>query len=288
MGDPPHLLIATLGTKPQVVTTAVDLLLTRGYPLREVRVLYSGGEHGPLAPAVARLREEFTSHLAYQPLAFHLQPIPGSAGDLADVATEADAEAAFRAIYRAVLAAKRADPNHVLHLSIVGGRKVFAVYGMATAQLLFDDDDSLWYVLVGGEFFTSERLHPELGDEARLVRVPVLRWGTISPMLTDLSQIDDPFEAAERQRELQLREALDEARAFVLGALTGAEQRVVELLVREGSSDADIGERLSLSPRTVEQHLRAAYRKAAARWEMPDVTRAQLVALLNLYYRLRG
>ena len=39
-----------------------------------------------------------------------------------------------------MLTAKRADPQRTVHLSIVGGRKVFAVYGMPTAQLRFDDD----------------------------------------------------------------------------------------------------------------------------------------------------
>jgi CRISPR-associated protein Csx14 len=113
------------------------------------------------------------------------------------VASEADAEAAFRAIYSVVLNAKRA--GHTTHLSIVGGRKILAVYGMATAQLLFDDDDRMWYVLAGGEFLESERLHPKAGDEATLIRVPVLRWGTISPMLTDLRAVEDPFEAVARR-----------------------------------------------------------------------------------------
>jgi CRISPR-associated Csx14 family protein len=275
-------LIATLGTKPQVVTTAADLLSREGYALGDVVVLHTTVPGGVIAGAVDRLRQEFASHPAYQALQLHLQPIPG----LADVTSQAEAETAFRAMYQAVLAAKRA--GQTVHLSIVGGRKVFAVYGMAAAQLLFDDDDCLWYVLVGGKFWADERLHPAPGDEARLVRVPVLRWGAISPVLTDLSQVDDPFEAAERQRALRLREQLDEARAFVLGSLSGAEQRVVELLVREGLSDNDIGQRLSLSPRTVEHHLREAYRKAAARWELPGVNRTQLVTLLNLYYRVRG
>jgi DNA-binding CsgD family transcriptional regulator len=63
---------------------------------------------------------------------------------------------------------------------------------------------------------------------------------------------------------------------------------VVELLVREGLGDADIAGRLSLSPRTVERHLGDAYRVARAHWDLPVVNRAQLVALLHLYYALKG
>ena len=232
------------------------------------------------------MSEEFAPYPPYRSLTLQLQALAGTGGALPDVENQADAEAAFREIYRAVLAAKRA--NRRVHLSIVGGRKVFAVYGMAAAQLLFDDDDYLWYVLAGGKFFADERLHPEPGDEARLVRVPVLRWSTISPVLTDLSQIDDPFEAAEQQRTLQLRQTLDEARAFVLGALSGAERLVVKLLAREGLTDEQIAERLSLSPKTVGHHLSSTYAKARAHWQLEEVGRHQLIALLQLYFVLES
>ncbi|MBI5830157.1 MAG: hypothetical protein HZB20_11615 [Chloroflexi bacterium] len=279
-------LIATLGTKPQVVTTAADLLLAEGHALSEVVVLHTGSDAGPMAPALARLRAEFAAYPAYRSLSLSLQPVPHLDKPIPDIQSPAEAEAAFRAIYRAVLSAKRAE--RTAHLSIVGGRKVFAVYGMAAAQLLFDDDDCLWYVLAGGKFLAEERLHPEAGDEAKLVRVPVLRWGTISPVLTDLSEIDDPFAAAERQQEMQVRAALDEARSFVLGVmLTGAEQKAVELLVREGLGNAEIAERLTLSPRTVEHQIGEACAKASIHWDMPAVSRTQLVALLNLYYNLK-
>ncbi len=282
----PGILIATLGTKPQVVTTATDLLLSEGHSFSDVLVLHVGGEREPLASALNRLREEFAAYPPYHSLTLQLQPLASASGALPDVETQADAEAAFRAIYRAVLNAKRAGRR--VHLSIVGGRKVFAVYGMAAAQLLFDDDDCLWYVLVGGKFFADERLHPGPGDEARLVPVPVLRWSTISPVLTELSQVEDPFEAAERQRALGLRQALDEARAFVLDKLSDAEQPVVKLLVREGLTDEQIAERLSLSPKTVGHHLSSAYAKARARWQLEQVGRHQLAALLKLYFVLES
>ncbi len=278
----PAVLISTLGTKPQVVTTAVDLLLAKHYSLRDVIVLHTGGQSDPLASVIARLQEEFATYPAYKSLVFRLEPIPGLQGPLPDVETQTDAEAAFRAIYRAVLLAKRADQT--VHLSIVGGRKVFAVYGMTAAQLLFDDDDFLWYVLVSGKFWAEERLHPLPGDKAQLVRVPVLRWGTLSPMLTDLQQIDDPFKAVERQRELRVQEQLKKAETFILLELTPRQREVAALLVREGLSDEDLAERLSLSGRTVGRHSEDIRSKAAAFWGLEGVSRMQLVALLGLYY----
>lgn len=279
-------LIATLGTKPQVVTTAVDLITRAGHQLQEVVVLHTLDAKDVLGPALEVLRQEFATCESYQALKLspHLISRPNGR-PVPDVESPEDAEVIFRELYRCVWVAKRAGQS--VHLSIVGGRKVMAVYGMATAQLLFDETDYLWYVLVSGSFFDTQRLHPEPADEARLISVPVLRWSNISPILTDLSEIDDPFQAIERQSHLRLQEQLEMARSFVLGALTPSERRVVEVLVREGRGDIEIAEQLVLSPRTVEHHLGEAYAKAAVHWGLPNVTRAQLVALLNFYFRVQ-
>jgi DNA-binding CsgD family transcriptional regulator len=63
---------------------------------------------------------------------------------------------------------------------------------------------------------------------------------------------------------------------------------VVELLVREGLTDAELAYRLTVSPRTIEAHLREVYRKAADHGQMPAFGRTQLVALLGLYYSMRA
>jgi hypothetical protein len=55
-----------------------------------------------------------------------------------------------------------------VHLSIAGGRKTMAVFGMTAAQLLFDEHDRLWHLFSGGEFLVSKRLYPQPGDEVRL------------------------------------------------------------------------------------------------------------------------
>lgn len=275
-------LIATLGRKPQVVTTSVDLLAVAGHRPHAVTVLHIAGDPVVQA-AVDALAREFAVYVPYRDLPLTLTPIggPWSLAD-ADDGEHGDAEAAFRAVYQAVLTAKRA--GQTVHLSVMGGRKILAVYAMAVAQLLFDDNDTLWYILAGGAFLAEGRLHPGPKDDARLVSVPVMRWSHIAPVLTDLSQVDDPFQAVERQRAQRLRQVIQAARDFVRTALTAGERRVVAVLVRQGASDQEIAARLSLSPRTVERHLGEAYAKAAVHWGLPSVSRTQLVALLHLYY----
>lgn len=284
----PARLVATLGSEAQVVTAAVDLLERQGTPLTQVIVVHSLAEPGaPMAAAVERLQRAFDLPPYLNRLPLRLAPLIDSAGrPLQDVDTPLAARAAFRLIYRLVRQAKLEGER--VHLSIAGGRKSLALFGMSTAQLLFDEEDHLWHLISSGDFLASKRLHPQPEDEVQLLELPVLPWSQAAPALLALSTLEDPFEAAEHARQRHLDQRLEHERAFVLGALTPAEQRVVSLLVSDGLGDAEIANRLALSPRTVEQHLRSAYRKAANHWELPDVNRAQLVALLSLYVQITG
>lgn len=285
--QPDARLVATLGSEPQVVTAVLDLLRQQGETLREVVVVHTTPGDQLLQQAIHTLQAEFSpagaeAHTPLQLVAIHDER--GAA--LEDVSTARASQAAFRCLFQQIKLARQAGRR--VHLSIAGGRKTLAVYGMLAAQLLFDDDDHLWHLVSAGDFLQSKRLHPQPGDQARLVDIPVVRWSKISPMLLDVAQFDDPYEALQRQQDRHLEERLLDARSFVRGALTAAEERAVQWLVREGLSDAHIAERLGCSPRTVEQHLRSAFRKAAAHWELEDVNRTQLVGLLSFYYEMEG
>jgi CRISPR-associated Csx14 family protein len=279
------ILIATLGSEPQVVTAALDLLRLQGEAIDTVCVLHSTSPGTAMESALEALMAEFSGAQGQMRVAF--TPLCDESGRaLQDVQTPEETQAAFRFLYRQVRMAKLEGQR--VHLLVAGGRKTLALFGMAAAQLLFDEGDRLWHLYSGGEFLASKRMHPQLGDDVHLIPIPVLLWSQVSPVLSDLDGVDDPFEAAEHARQLRLNEKMEIGRTFVLGSLTPAEATVVRLLVESGLSDQEIAGRLSLSPRTVEQHLRSAYRKAAAHWELPDAGRAQLVALLSLYYGLGG
>lgn len=277
----PTVLIATLGSEAQVITAVYDLLNGQGEKIDAIQVLHTFSPESTIAAAVNRLRVEFQPAIPVEFLCL----TSDTGQSLVDVDTPDTARAAFRAIYRAVWSAKQ-QGNRV-HLCIAGGRKTMAVYGMTAAQLLFDEDDHLWHLFSAGEFLTSKRLHPLPGDDVHLVEIPVILLGEITPAAWILENVDDPFQAIERVRELHLTEKIETARSFLQGSLSPAELRVVELLVREGLSDSEIGERLYLSPRTVEQHLRSAYSKASAHWGVERMGRMQLIALLNLYFNMQ-
>jgi CRISPR-associated Csx14 family protein len=284
---PPATLFATLGSEPQVITAVLDLLLERGERIQQVSVVHTVAPGTQIELAVETITRVFSGQQARSFPSFTLHPIIDQEGHpLSDVEAPEAAQACFRLLYTLVRAAKLAGLR--VHLSIAGGRKSMAVFGMAAAQLLFDENDRLWHLFSAGDFLAAKRLHPEPGDEVHLIPIPVILWSQVSPVFTELSRFEDPYQAVERVSQLQIAEKIESARAFVLGSLTAAERRVVEFLVRGGLGDQEIAARLSLSPRTVERHLRTVYLKAADHWELPDVGRTQLVSLLNVFYLIAG
>ena len=239
--------------------------------------LHTSPATAPIGAALARLTDELTT---YPALAFAPVLIQGEdGGPLADVDTLAGSRACFRALYGAMRSAKQAGER--LEVCLAGGRKTMSAYAMVAAQLLFDDEDRMWHLISAGGLLQDKRMHAAPGDDVSLVNLPVLRFGDVSPLLSDVTEAADPFEALERadarDRALRLRRA----DAFVNNSLTAAERRAVRELVRDGAPDAHIARRLHLAKRTVEAQLMSAYRKAEDAFQLPHVSARVLISLLG-------
>jgi CRISPR-associated protein Csx14 len=277
-------LIVPLGSKPQLTTIALDLLQERGESIGEVVAIHTTLKQAATRLSLVRLADEFARlYPAVRLRAICLCSADGSPLD--DVDSEVGVREAFRVLYREIKAAKQAGRR--VHLSITGGRKTLAVFGVAAAQLLFDEGDCAWHIVSRPELIASQALHPTPG-QAQLMPVPVLRWSQISPVLTELTLSDDPFEAVEIQERLRRADALRLPRSFVRTVLTGAESQVVRLVVCEGLPDRQIASRLGRSPKTVGHQLSAAYGKAVAHFAIEGANRHALTALLATYYALEG
>lgn len=270
-------LIATLGSEPQVVTLTLDRLGHMGRTVDQAVVLHTSPHTAPIGAALDRLAEAMT---AYRGVRFAPELIETDDGrPLTDVDTLEGSRACFRALYGAMRQAKQAEER--LEVCLAGGRKTMSAYAMVAAQLLFDDGDRLWHLISSGSLLHDKRMHAREGDEVALVGLPVLRFGDVSPLLSDVAEADDPFEALERadvrDRALRLRHA----RAFVRDALTEAERRVVRELVRTGAADTDIARLLNVAVRTAQGQLASAYRKAEDAFALPRVSSRALISLLG-------
>src|SRR5713101_147129 len=249
-----QVLIATLGSEPQVVTLVLDLLQAKRHPITEVVVMHTIGE--AVRPALKRLAEEFATPgtCTYRPV-----PVERDGWPIADILTEADTAALLRTLYRVVLTEKRA--GRLVHLSIAGGRKPMAVYGMVVAQLLFDEDDRVWHRLSEDWRPGNERvMHVRPGDRVSLVPIPVLRWSAVSPVLTELAVREDPWEAIETQRSIRQEEDHRRKREFIEHHLTRAERELVRLACR-GLDNATIARQLHKSEKTVANQFTPIYEK---------------------------
>ncbi len=278
------ILIATLGTEPQVVTATIDLLYRKREPISQVKVVHTvAPPDTPIARSLAILQKTLQEDYPPEQLQLSYHPTVDDKGNsLPDVETEAASRAVFGLIYRLVRQEKL--NGNPVHISIAGGRKTMALFGMAVAQLLFDKDDRLWHLYSGGDFLTSKRMHPQPEDDVHLVPIPVALWSSISPALLDITRVEDPFEAYDRQRTETVREEMRRAEEFINRHLSLSERTVVDLLVSEMLSDREIAQRLQKSHRTVERQLRSAYLKAKDYFQLGGVNRTHLIALLRVYY----
>ncbi|MDR7554067.1 MAG: CRISPR-associated ring nuclease [Armatimonadota bacterium] len=277
--------MATLGHEPQVVTIALDLLLARRRPIREVAVVHTTS--AAVLQGVRSIRREFR---AGRYVAIRLRPIPvrGQAGGLDDFRTEADVRRLLSVLYLAVRDLKRS--HGAVHLCLAGGRKVMSVAAMVVAQLLFGPDDRAWHLLSEGWTPGAPRqMHLAPGKTARLIPIPVLRWTDSAVMLAALAEIDDPAEAIRRYEEIVRGERMRRRREFVERWLTPAEREVAHLAC-QGLDNAAIARRLHRSVRTVANQLTAVYAKLQdwSGFQGPPAGRGLLVAEFAPYFELVG
>ncbi len=271
-------LLATLGTEPQVVTAGYHLLHRQGVRPERVRVFHTHAP--PIQEALQRLARAFQEHRLPPLDLLPLQDLHGH--PLVDVLTQEDIHAAFRTFYHILWQHKR-QGNRV-HFLVAGGRKPLALFAMAAAQLLLDEDDRLWHLYSEPRFLESRALFPRPEDDVRLIAVPLIPWHCMAPAAAVLGPVEDPWQAVGQARRLGLEARIRRARRFIEEELTPAERRVTSLLVREGLQDRELARRLHMSEKTVGNHLNRIYHKAAVFWGLERVQRAQLIALLQPYF----
>ena len=135
MSENPHILVATLGGQPQVVTFTLDLLLQAGYPISEVIVLHPRATaQSRLQRALHRLQAEFAGDY-YQPaqrtIHFHSQILELADQPIDDIVDDDHADGTLNTIHHLIGDLKR--QGYRIHLSLSGGRRLMSLLAISVA-----------------------------------------------------------------------------------------------------------------------------------------------------------
>ena len=167
MLDHPHVLVATLGGQPQIITFTLDLLLKKGYPIRDVFVLHPRTVSQPrLKHALTCLKAEFVGkpyHTTQDSIRLHSQVLELDKKPLDDIIDDTHADGTLNTIHRLIGDLKYR--GYHIHLSVTGGRRLMSLLAISVASLNFDRHDHIWHL------YTPKAVQ-EQANEGKVMHVP--------------------------------------------------------------------------------------------------------------------
>lgn len=251
---PPPVLVATLGLQPQIITRALDQMLTAIAPDLGALFLVHTSSFPRNHPHWQSLGQ-FEAYLqqTYPPLTIEMVPIREADGRIVrDVETPDTAELAFRVIFRVMRNLKR--EGYPLHALIAGGRKSMIVYTMISAQLLFDEADQLWHL-----FSTVETPDPHVtaanSEKSHLIEIPILHLAGLMPMVRELIlNSEDPTLAARLYRKHENVEQVVRIERFYRAECDELDRQILHLAY-QGLTNREIGQKIALSEAAVNNRI---------------------------------
>jgi CRISPR-associated protein Csx14 len=266
-----HILVATLGGQPQIVTFTLDLLLRRGIPIYEVIVVHPAASPR-LQQSLARLHTEFvddtyTFEGRQRTIHFHRQLLSHYDTIIDDIVDEPTATGTLNTIGSLIRSLKQ--EGSIIHFSISGGRRLMAFLSFSAALLYFDTPDELLHLYtpepVRLEVDRSDAMHlpPDCGQ--RLIEVPFAR--AVQPLLS--SMLNRLPSTTIQAREAQMKRDEEQHCAQVLNALTEKQRQVLRALA-SGLHPSEAAELLDIKPSTLSSHTNIIYRECRNAWAIPN------------------
>jgi CRISPR-associated protein Csx14 len=255
MAHYPHILLATLGGQPQVVTFTLDLLLQRGFPIGEVVVIHPDASRPRLHHALDCLNAEFIAdryRMNGQTIHFRSHTLQVDNEPLADIVDEVSAEGTFHTIHQLIRSLKR--QHRCIHLSITGGRRLMSSIATEAALLNFTHADHIWHIYtpeaVQRRASEGMCMHVCAQDGVHLIERHFVPWGTY---FSDLPQTINTAQEATHFQERKM-DILEHARCAQV--VRRATEREVEVLraFAQGYTIQEVADRLCISTRTVDGH----------------------------------
>lgn len=253
--DAAHVLLATLGGQPQVVTFTLDLLLQRNIPIREVIVIHPAA-HPRLQQSIARLNAEFIGdrytfegqtrviHFRQRVLRYYEQPID-------DIVDERTANGALDTIGELIQDLKQRQ--YTVHFSITGGRRLMTFLSFSAALLHFTPSDQLLHLYTPDEVQERARrgdmMHATAEDGIHLIEVPFARAAQpiLSHMLNSSTSaiIDNQNTQRKAEERKRCKQVFDKATP---------RQREVLQAYASGQDPQQVAEKLSVTLDTINSH----------------------------------
>lgn len=267
-----HTLVATLGGQPQVVTFTLDLLLRRGFPIRDVIVIHPCASRERLQHSLERLSAEFVSdqyHCDGETFTCHfcsktleLDHVP-----LEDIVDITSAKGTRETIYQHIQALKQ-EPRHI-HLSVTGGRRLMALLAISAAQLKFDPFDHIWHIYTPEEIKAQvrdgQRMHVPADAGVNLIEMPFIPLGD---SFLNIPPAGHTAQDVQNAKQAQI-EAEERARCKQVDLTLTKRQRDVLQAFAQGMSPDDVAKRLNITPSTVSTHTTKIFDECRNAWNRP-------------------
>ena len=265
-------MVATVGGQPQVVTFALNALLAQAVPVRELILLYLSPDKPRLHNALQKVRAELgNGRYAQHPLTYRFVPVVAGTNPLSDIQNEADANATWETVHR--LIAELKAERRTLHICISGGRRLLGLLTMSAAMLHFGHQDQLWHMYTPDDLRQAADegaiMHlPPGADGFRLIRVPMMPWGSYFPALRQLARPVSDGDVLAGPRAL-LDETERRRCQRVVAQLTERQTEVLWAFA-EGLTPQEVAARLFITIKTVDSHKTIILAECRIAWELPE------------------
>ena len=269
MQDYPHVLVATLGGQPQIITFTLDLLLEEGYPISEVFVLHPRAvSQSRLQRALVCLNAECAGkyyQAAQRTIHFHSRVLELDGKPIDDIIDDRHADGTLDTLHQLIGDLKR--QGYHIHLSVTGGRRLMALLAVAVAALNFDRYDHIWHLYTPKEIQEQANegaiMHVSSDAGVRLVKGPFIALG---------AYIQNPaqsFRSSQEEQRLQM-EAQERAHcAEVVSKATPARFKVLQAFAR-GLRPQQVANELCIALVTVHCHKTSILGLCRNAWNIPS------------------
>lgn len=267
MPDHPHVLVATLGGQPQIITFTLDLLLCTGFPISEVIVVHPRAvTSSRLARALQRLKVEFGSAvypyteraITFRSCALELDDEP-----IDDILDETHADGTLNTLHRLLGDLKR--KGYRIHLSVSGGRRLMSLLAIPVALCNFDRHDRIWHLYTPEAVRTKANegalMHVPAESGLKLIQAPFAPWGASAYASTQ------PFRTAQEEQRSQMEEAQERRRcAAVVDKATSAQRKVLRAFAK-GLHPQQVADKLCITTATVNSHKTKIFEYCHEAWD---------------------